>query len=38
MLGDNFITMKNQLFRLKNVQCFGRIDFIEKTKQTPSLK
>ena len=38
MLGDHSITKKKQLFRLKNVPCIGRIDFIEKIKQTPILK
>jgi hypothetical protein len=30
--------IEKQLFRLKNVPCFGRIDFIEKIKQIPILK
>jgi hypothetical protein len=30
--------IEKQLFRLKNVPCFGRIVFIEKIKQTPMLK
>jgi len=30
--------IEKQLFRLKNVPCFGRIVFIKKIKQTPMLK
>ena len=37
MAGDHFMTKEKQLFRLKNVSCFGRIAFIEKIKQTPIL-
>ena len=37
MPGDDTITKKKQLFRLENIPCSGRIDFIEKIKQTPIL-